>query len=184
MTSKTKAALLTVLVMGPILLTSVLFVVIKDGVPILNDSNTPCTQETKLCPDGNTAVRQGKNCDFTECPVAIQSETPSQSQVANSKYKLDGSLISYRTTRGAYPEGSTEGWSDFLEFSKKRPITSPFTGRTYAYTSLAPLPGEIQYMSPGSCDYATNELTIPRTADSYAFRIYYPDGKILCSATL
>lgn len=184
MTSKTKAALLTALFIGPILLTSILFVALKDGVPILTDSNTPCTQEAKICPDGSAVGRQGKNCSFAECPSTEQGGVPSQAQVADSKYTLDGSLLAYRATRGIYPSGDTKGWTDFLEFSKNRPVLSPFTGKTYTYTSLTPLPGEVQYISPGSCNYETNELAAPRTADSYAFRIYYPDGKILCSATL
>lgn len=184
MTSKTKAVLLTALTIGPILLTSIIFVVSKDGVPALTDSNTLCTQEAKICPDGSAVVRQGKNCSFTECPSTEQSGAPSQDQVTDSKYALEGSLLAYRATRGVYPSGDAKGWSDFLEFSKKRPVLSPFTGKTYAYTSLTPLPGEIQYISPGSCNYERNELTTPRVVGSYAFRIYSPDGKILCSATL
>jgi len=36
---------------------------------VLNKSKV-CTQEAKVCPDGTTVGRTGKNCEFAECPVA------------------------------------------------------------------------------------------------------------------
>ena len=31
-----------------------------------------CTQEAKLCPDGSYVGRQGPNCEFAECPNAVE----------------------------------------------------------------------------------------------------------------
>jgi len=37
----------------------------------LNQNNTACTEEAKICPDGTSVGRTGPNCEFAPCPGEI-----------------------------------------------------------------------------------------------------------------
>lgn len=55
-------------------------------------SGIACTEEAKLCPDGSSVVRQGPNCEFSECPATKQ---PLQRACTmDAKICPDGSAVS------------------------------------------------------------------------------------------
>ena len=42
--------------------------IIIDSIKIIQESQTVCTDEAKLCPDGSYVSRVGPNCEFAPCP--------------------------------------------------------------------------------------------------------------------
>ncbi len=44
----------------------------KDSTP--PGDGPACTEEAKVCPDGSSVARGGPNCEFAECPAAVEGE--------------------------------------------------------------------------------------------------------------
>lgn len=65
-------------------------------------TETVCTQEAKLCPDGSYVSRTGPNCEFSSCP-SVSTPKPS-SAVISSKCRVNSFSVSNECGVGAFKE--------------------------------------------------------------------------------
>ncbi|MBU4285119.1 hypothetical protein KKF60_01805 [Patescibacteria group bacterium] len=105
---------------------ALVLIIIAGGVwYFVSNKPTACTEEAKVCPDGTTVSRIGKNCEFAECPVVadefkdwkmytnevqgFEFKYPDSMSIVKNEYKNDNGL--YRDYSNI--ELSNDDYKDF-----------------------------------------------------------------------
>lgn len=84
-------------------------------VPIVVDNNqTICTMDAKMCPDGTYVARTGPNCEFTTCPEAENNQTVKEFTVKGQNFSFNPSLITVK--KGDKVKITFENTSGFHDF--------------------------------------------------------------------
>ncbi|MEK7673815.1 MAG: Gmad2 immunoglobulin-like domain-containing protein [Patescibacteria group bacterium] len=74
-------------------------------VNFINNKPIACTQEAKLCSDGSSVGRVGKNCEFVSCPKEdlIQVESPRANEIISSPLIIKGEARGHWFFEASFP---------------------------------------------------------------------------------
>lgn len=158
---------------------------IKDSASVDAGSKSSKNSSTKTSPTVAENIPQD-NSVADEPSVSPRTEKDFTSQQDKDAYQVYywnlPILISAYSARSGYPIANAQGWRVFLD-SLRTPIIDPHTNKEPVFTTQTPKVGEIQYISPGSCERGAPELKVISTKNSYAFRSFVA-GKMMCSGNL
>ena len=69
-----------------------------------NNTDTACTADAKLCPDGTAVRRVGPNCEFAECPTSNIPDLPEQFKCNSDSRLADFCTQEYDPVCGWFAE--------------------------------------------------------------------------------